>query len=467
VPAPGAAGDADMKWKGPFRRIEDRLSASDPLEPRLYHYQRGGQYDGTRFHLRVEPDGDGILVINAQKVLHLNATATEYAKLILEDADEDAAVLRVKSRYRVSAATARGDYLALKQTIDTLENEKDVCPITYLDVERIEPFQTPSSAPYRMDFALTYGCDNDCPHCYVERPRDYPEMDTASWKKAIERIWDIGIPHVVFTGGETTARDDLVELVEHAEDVGLITGLLTNGRRLGREGLMRRLEDAGLDHVQITLESSDPDVHDRMVGCPGAWLQTVEGIKAAVASSVYTITNTTITTANRDTLLDTVDLLSGLGLETIAMNSVIYTGGARGGEMGIPEEELPEILSSVKERAMSRGLCLIWYTPTRYCNLDPVALGLGPKQCTAAKYNMCVEPNGDVIPCQSYYQSAGNLLSDDWSKIWNAPLCVRIRGREGASEECRECETFAICGAGCPLYGEGGTLVCVDSTSSS
>lgn len=102
-----------------------------------------------------------------------------------------------------------------------------------------------------------------------------------------------------------------------------------------------------------------------------------------------------------------------------------------------------------------------------YCSLDPVRLGLGPKQCTAAKYNMCVEPNGDVIPCQSYYQSAGNLLEDEWDAIWNAPLCRGIRDREFASVECRQCETFAVCGAGCPLYGEKGALVCVESKSSS
>jgi len=456
-----------MKFKGPFRRLEDRLSASEPLETGLHNYQRGGQYEGTRFHLRVEPDGQGILAINAQKILHMNETATEYAKLVLEDSGEEEAVKRLRSRFKVSAATAREDFLYIKNMIDTLESQKDVCPVTYLGVDRIEPFQTPSSAPYRIDFAVTYRCDNDCPHCYVERPKDFAEMDTDAWKRAIKKAWDVGIPHIVFTGGEATVRDDLVELVGYAEDVGAITGLLTNGRNLGKGGLMGRLEEAGLDHVQITLESSDAGIHDRMVGCPGAFAETVEGIKAAVASSVFTITNTTITEWNRGTLLDTVDFLAGLGLETIAMNGVIYTGGASGGEMGVAEKELPGILSAVRERAAMRGLRLIWYTPTRYCSLDPVGLGLGPKQCTAAKYNVCVEPNGDVIPCQSYYEPVGNLLTDDWKDIWNAPLCKSIRDREFAPAECRECETFSMCGAGCPLSEDEGTHVCVESKSSS
>jgi radical SAM protein with 4Fe4S-binding SPASM domain len=291
-------------------------------------------------------------------------------------------------------------------------------------------------------------------------------MDTGRWKQALDKLWELGIPHVVYTGGEATLREDLVELIEYAEDLGLITGLLTNGRRLGKDGLMGRLAEAGLDHVQITLESHKAEIHDRMVGCPGAWGETVEGIRAAVESPVYTITNTTITTENRDTILETVDFLHELGLVNIAMNGVIYTGGAREGEMGVPEEEMAGILVGVRDRVLRRGMRLIWYTPTRYCNMDPIALGLGPKQCTAAKYNMCVEPNGDIIPCQSYYQAVGNLLSDDWDSIWKAPLCVSIREREYAPEECADCDAFDVCGAGCPLAGIKGTLVCVESKSS-
>lgn len=455
-----------MKFRGPFRRIEDMLSRSDPLEPGLYHYQFGDQYEGIRFHLRVEPDGTGILSVNAQKILHLNETATEYAKLILDDADEDAVVKRLRSRYSVKRERVLADYRDLKETIGSFSDETKVCPISYLDIERIQPFSTPASAPYRMDFALTYRCDNRCPHCYVERPRDYPEMDTGQWKRALEKLWELGIPHVVFTGGEATVRADLVELVEYAEDLGLITGLLTNGRNLGKEGLMDRLSEAGLDHVQITLESHLEEIHDGMVGCGGAFRETVKGIEAAVASPVYVITNSTITSRNRDTIEETVDFLHDLGLETIAMNGIIYTGGAAEGGMGVPEEEMGAILLRARDRAFSHGMRFIWYTPTRYCRLDPVGLGLGLKQCTAAKYNMCVEPNGDVIPCQSYYSAVGNLLQDEWDDIWNAPLCMSIRRRDYADEECRECESFAICGAGCPLAGDEGTLYCVESKSS-
>ncbi len=116
--------------------------------------------------------------------------------------------------------------------IDELVRPDGACPLHDLDLEVIAPFSARPSAPYRMDLALTYRCNNDCAHCYNARPRDFAEMDTTSWKAVIDRAWEAGIPHIVFTGGEPTLRDDLPELVAHAESKGQITGLNTNGRRL-------------------------------------------------------------------------------------------------------------------------------------------------------------------------------------------------------------------------------------------
>ena len=73
--------------------------------------------------------------------------------------------------------------------------------------------------------------------------------------------WELGIPHIVFTGGEPTLRDDLPELIAHAEKNGQITGLNTNARRLSDPDYVEQLVEAGLDHVQITVESHD-------AGCP-------------------------------------------------------------------------------------------------------------------------------------------------------------------------------------------------------
>jgi len=85
-------------------------------------------------------------------------------------------------------------------------------------------------------------------------------------------------------------------------------------------------------------------------------------------------------------------------------------------------------------------------------------LELGVKGCTAALYNMCIEPDGAVIPCQSYYQPVGNLLSDPWKSIWEHDLCVNLRQRNYIPKKCSDCSLIAECGGGCPLALEAQNL---------
>jgi radical SAM protein with 4Fe4S-binding SPASM domain len=80
-----------------------------------------------------------------------------------------------------------------------------------------------------------------------------------------------------------------------------------------------------------------------------------------------------------------------------------------------------------------------------------MSLDLGVKGCTAALYNMCVEPDGGVLPCQSYYHQLGNLLTDEWDSIWNHELAIRLRERQGLPAKCTGCALLSECGGGCPL----------------
>ncbi len=435
-------------------RRSPRLQPGQTLPPGLHAYERRDGVGGrVRVHLRVEPDGRGLLVINASRVLHLNQTAAEYARLVLEGVSEDVAAREIGRRYQVDAQTARADFRHTQTQIETLiRADGAVCPIIGLDLERVDPFSMSLTAPYRMDLALTYRCNNDCPHCYVARSADHPEVDTNTWKAILERVWEVGIPHVCFTGGDATMRDDLVELVAHAEGLGLVAGLLTNGRRLSDAAYVQALVAAGLDHVQITLESHDEAAHDAMSAVSGAWKETVQGIRNAVAANLYTTTNTTLTRENVSGIEETVAFIGALGVPTFACNSLIYSGRGSTVGTGFREGELAPILERVRDAANRHGLRLIWYTPTQYCALSPLQLELGVKACTAALYNMCVEPDGAVIPCQSYYEPLGHVLRDPWETIWNHDLAQSLRERRYAPEKCRECPELAICGAGCPLY---------------
>lgn len=434
-----------------FDKIARRNKHDDLPGTGLFHYRREDEHEKMRLHLRIDPDGTGLLIANANRVVHLNPTAATMAYLHLEGyIPEDAAHLLHK-KFKVSGTDAQKDFLDFSLQLEELISSKSACPICELSLDTTAPFSTIPTAPYRMDLAVTYRCNNDCSHCYNARARNHPELSINEWKKIIDNIWDRGIPHIVFTGGEPTLFRGLPELVAYAEEKGLITGLNTNGRKLAELSYLANLVDAGLDHVQITFESHNPDIHNLMVAAPGAWAETVEGLKNVLKTRLYAMTNTTLLSHNSPTIQATLYFLAELGVPTVGLNALIYAGKGEAVGSGLQEVELPGILESARKITQEHDQRLIWYTPTQYCHFNPLQLDLGIKGCTAALYNMCIEPNGDVIPCQSYYQSIGNLLKNQWSEIWEHPLAQQLRHRKDIPEGCRTCDFLLECGGGCPL----------------
>jgi len=428
----------------------------------IYHYVIENPGEKSRVHLRMDTDGHGTLVVNATRVMHLNPTAALMAYLILEGKNEDEIVREISKKYNVKSGQIASDLATFNLQLDELIRPDGACPVHELELDTLMPFSARPSAPYRMDLAITYRCNNDCAHCYNARERDFPELTTAAWKGILDKLWDLGVPHIVFTGGEATLRNDLPELIAHAESNGQITGLNTNARRLADKNYVQQLVEAGLDHVQITVESCDAEIHNRMMRAKGAHKQTIKGLQNVLASPLYVMTNTTMLRTNVETIPDTLDFLADLGVPTIGLNALIYSGNGLTVGTGLAESELQPILDIAIQKTEARGQKLIWYTPTQYCQFDPTQQNLGVKGCTAALYSMCIESNGNVLPCQSYYTSLGNILDDSWDSIWNHDLAVRLRERKGLPAKCDGCGLLAECGGGCPLKFEETNLISLE-----
>jgi radical SAM protein with 4Fe4S-binding SPASM domain len=423
------------------------------ISPGTFSYLRVSGQNKKRIHLRVEEDGSGVLLVNASRMYHFNPSAALMARLILEDAPDEQVIKSIVKHFTVKPDQARKDLADFNTSfMHIISPDEDACPICDLNLEVLEPFSKHPSAPYRMDLALTYRCNNRCVHCYNDTSRAGNELGKQAWLGVLDRVWRIGIPHVVFTGGEPTLNNDLPDLVAHAEGLGLITGLNTNGRRLAEPEYLQILVDAGLDHVQITVESHDEHIHDAIVAHPGAWQQTVAGIRNALNTRLFVMTNTTLLKANSAHLAATLSFLASLQVPTIGLNGLIHSGRGAAFTEALAEDDLNDLLVIAKNHVASSGQNLIWYTPTLYCRFNPVESGLGVKGCSAALYNMCVEPDGSVLPCQSYYQSLGNILKNDWKSIWEHDLAVSIRERKYIPDGCRFCDLLSTCGGGCPLY---------------
>jgi radical SAM protein with 4Fe4S-binding SPASM domain len=415
---------------------------------------------GLRLHLRRgEPD---MLWVNGQDLLLLNRTAAEFVEAFivvmshhktgLESSEFKREIAeRMKRIYpEIPEETLVKDFDAIFGSL--LEVSKGNCPIKEVGLQTQATDPRLWTAPPRMDLALTYRCNNNCYFCYTGGPRKVKELSTQDWKKIIAKLWESGVPQIVFTGGEPTLREDLVELIENSKE--FVTGVVTNGRKLN--SLAEAFNKAELDYVQISLESHLPEVHDKMVGVPGAWQETRDGILAALKSTLPVITNTTLTQDNLALFPDTIKYGASIGLKMMACNTLICSGRGTCSkqESGIPVEELKTTLAKAADTAREAGIKLEWYTPTCYKQFNPVELGFGVKACSAAQYNMTVEPDGEVIPCQSWFKDRlGNILKKKWKDIWNHPVARGFRNKDYLKnrKECAECEFLTQCYGGCPL----------------
>lgn len=411
-------------------------------------------YGSHKIQLRIEPYSMSSIVIDASRVAYMNHTAALMVKAFLRGGDWRDAFRELRSYYRnLRRAEVRRHFEEITDKISKfIEGYAD--PVTDLGFKHQFPDISLLPAPFRVDLALTYRCNNSCLHCYSKSPRETEELTTEQWKEVLRIIKGLGIPQVTFTGGEPTLRHDLVELVSETQRLGIVSGVVTNGTLLDEE-LSGKLAEAGMDYIQITLESSVPSVHDSVTGVEGSWERTVEGIRNAVKTGVYVSVNSTLMRANYETIKDTIKFVADLGVHGYSLNRLIYSGKARLIEgLEPPIDEIAKLVSEAKELCIEYDLDFNWYGVTRYCEMDPMGLGLGPKFCSACSINIAIEPDGSVIPCQSHYFKLGNILKDKWEDIWYSEECVKIRDAKYVGGACVNCPLMSLCRGGCPLESE-------------
>lgn len=319
------------------------------------------------------------------------------------------------------------------------EPEAEVAPLT------LGEYAPEMTAPHRMDLmvsAMTRGgawhCNQKCLHCYAagQPLSDTPELTTAQWKEILAKLRAANVPQVTFTGGEPTLRADLVELVEAAQ--WFVTRLNTNGRLLTPE-LCRRLYDASLDSVQVTLYSHDPAIHNALVGAEG-FDDTVAGIRNAVAAGLSVSVNTPLCSLNTD-YAATVRFVNELGVRYVTCSGLIPSGSAEGAESQatrLTEEQLTDVLRRAVTVAEELEMEMDFTSPgwLKEETLRSMGLTLVPS-CGACLSNMAIAPDGGVIPCQSWLSSQplGNMLTDDWDKIWQSQRCAAIRAKSAKMEQ--------------------------------
>ncbi len=373
-------------------RLADRFSKVQPLPEGMHHFQSAPTAEKPyRLHLRLAKDGSGTLVVNASTVLHLNPTAAEYAYHLIKGTSPEDAAKQIASRYRISKGMALEDYNDFAARIQRMVTTTDLDPESYLDFERVPPHSADLSAPLRLDCALTYRLPDGTQADYAPTKRVDRELTTEEWSMILDKAWQFGIPHVTFTGGEATLRDDLVDLIARAEKNGQVCGLLTDGLKLADKNYLESLLQSGLDHILFLLQ---PDNND-------SW----KALEVIMPEDIFVTVHLTVTKANLSTVMQALERLAPLGVQSL---SLTFT-----------DSQLP--VSELRNKAANLGLTLKHDLPVPYSANHPVALETAEDNIPngAGKAWLYVEPDGDVLPAQGMAdQILGNLLRDPWDKIY-------------------------------------------------
>lgn len=345
-----------------------------------------------RIHLRIENDGSGILILNASTVLHLNQTATEIAYHMINNSSPDEIATQMVKRYQVTRDLALQDIDEFEERIETLIETPDLDPETFLDMERVGRHTAAFEIPLRLDCAVTYQTSSGNENIYSPTKRVDRDLTTEEWNHILDQAWDWGIPHVVFTGGEPTLRPDLQELIEHAEGLGQVTGLITDGSRLVDTEYFEKLLTSGLDHLMLILNEQEE--------------YTWEAIRDAVNEDIHLTVHITITESNQEALISILEKLIAIGARNVSFSAA--------------SKSLDKRLLEASQYASEKDLTLIYDLPVPYSELNPLNLELEEDQTTlkgAARSWIYVEPDGDVLPGQGYTNSLGNLLTDNWMNV--------------------------------------------------
>lgn len=363
-----------------------------PIPSGIYHYiSPPDDPRNYRLHLRLEPGGNGVLIINASTILHLNQTAAEYAYYLVKNEPVEQAAHKMVERYHVELEQAKNDYQELVDRIQTLINTPDLDPVTFLDLDRIRPFTGHITAPYRLDCALTYRIPERGTETALVKLVDR-ELDTIEWKSVFDKAWSVGIPHIIFTGGEPTLRDDLPELIAHAESNDQVTGLISDGLRLSERDYLDSLLQTGLDHLMIIFQ---PDNE-------AAW----DALENSLVEDLFVAVHLTLDDKNKDELAGLIDQLAERGVKAVSLSA--------------HDQSLYGVLEMLRSQVADLTLELVWNLPVPYSTFNPVDLETELVEQIEGEGRawLYVEPDGDVLPAQGVNRVLGNILSDNWDQIW-------------------------------------------------
>jgi len=317
-----------------------------------------------------------------------------------------------------------------------------------------------TSAPLIQQHELTSKCNNNCPFCYnPERcidsftPRDDDRQRNIEVAKiSVEK----GVMAACPTGGEPLVMvDHLFEILDIYNEAGCYTSINSNGRLVTAE-IAKRLKEKGLNSALISIHGLD-DLHDEMVGIPGAFPETWQGIILLKDAGIAVTPNFVATAKNIHGLLDVGIALLAIGVRRMTVTPFLPSWGALSHEEYVLyKKHYRKYFESIRKiRNLGVSIdstlpippcILIRLFPDEWKNFLDVH---SPRICMAGRTFGVISPDANFRACiqAPYLENFGGNMQDDYKNSWkkaNHWAHMHLIPRE-----CPKCEALEACGGGC------------------
>lgn len=306
-----------------------------------------------------------------------------------------------------------------------------------------------ASSPVTVNWALTNRCNFRCRHCY-SRTDTQDELDSGQVLSIVEKLHRAKVFSLNFGGGEPLLREDLLATALRAAELGMAVSMNSNGSLVNRASAIQ-LRDAGFRKVGISIDSADPEVHDRFRGVPGSHKRATEALQTLKDAGIETSISSVICRINIADIDGLTAQARALGASHINFHNFKCSGlgFVNRDDLDLTPGEWKEFYRYAGELKKRTGDLHISLE-------DPIIASLGQdngnalvKGSVCGKLSLNIKSNGDITPCGFIPIVIGNICRDDLTEVWlNSPVLGMMRNKTPKGK-CASCSHYEDCLGGC------------------